>query len=183
MEHARRQGFPVPVVHDAGDRDLVLERLEGPTMLADLAHRPWLVRRHGRTLAELHRRLHEIPAPQGLRAPFDRGVQLVHFDLHPGNVILTARGPVVIDWTDACRSEAADDVAQTWVILSTSAISGPLPFRALGRVGRDLFVDAFLAGVDAADARERVKTMAERRLRSDPHLLDGERVALRALIS
>src|SRR5258708_6597235 len=87
MEYARQHGFPVPAVHDANDRDLLLERLQGPTMLADLAHQPWLVRRHGQTLAELHRQLHDIPAPPGLRAPFGRGEQLAHFDLHPDNVM------------------------------------------------------------------------------------------------
>src|ERR1700704_6611413 len=70
MEHARGHGFPVPAVHEAGGRDLVLERVDGPTMLAALARRPWRVGRHGRTLAELHRTLHAIPAPPGLRTPF-----------------------------------------------------------------------------------------------------------------
>jgi hypothetical protein len=183
MEHARQHGFPVPAVYDASGRDLILERLNGPTMLADLARRPWLVRRHGHTLAELHRRLHDIPAPPGLRAPLGRGEKLAHFDLHPDNIILTSRGPVVIDWCNASRGEAADDVAQTWVILTTSAIPGPLPFRVLARAGRNLLVDAFLAGTDANAARERLATVAERRINTDPHLLERERHALRALIS
>jgi hypothetical protein len=183
MEHARQHGFPVPAVFDASGGDLILERLDGPTMLADLARRPWLVRRHGQTLAELHRRLHEIPAPHGLRAPFGRGERLAHFDLHPDNILLTPRGPVVIDWSNAARGEAADDVAQTWVILTTSAIPGPLPFRALGRAGRKVLVDAFLVRADADAARERLVTVAERRLSTDPHLLERERRALRTLIS
>lgn len=183
MEHARQHGFPVPVVHDANGRDLILERLEGPTMLADLARRPWLVRRHGQTLAKLHHRLHDIPAPHGLRAPFGRGEQLAHFDLHPDNVILTPRGPVVIDWSNASRGEAADDIALTWVILTTSAIPGPLPFRALARAARDLLVNAFLARVDTDAARERLATVAQRRINTDPHLLQRERRALQALIS
>ncbi|HEV3229559.1 MAG TPA: phosphotransferase [Solirubrobacteraceae bacterium] len=183
MEYARLHGFPVPAVHDASGRDLILERLEGPTMLADLARRPWLVRTHGQTLADLHRRLHKIPAPDGLRAPFGRGEHLAHFDLHPDNVILTRRGPVVIDWANASRGEAADDVALTWVILTTSAIPGPLPFRALARAGRSLLVDAFLSGVDADAARERLGTVAKRRMNTDPHLLERERHALGAVIS
>src|SRR5205807_5461216 len=63
MEHARRHGFPVPAVHEVHDRGLVLERVDGPTMLADLARRPWRVGRHGRMLAELHNQLHSIGAP------------------------------------------------------------------------------------------------------------------------
>jgi tRNA A-37 threonylcarbamoyl transferase component Bud32 len=183
MEYARRHGFPVPAVYEASGRDLVLERLDGPTMLADLARRPWLVRSHGQTLAELHRSLHNIPAPNGLRAPFGRGEQLAHFDLHPDNVILTPRGPVVIDWSNASRGEAADDVALTWLILTTSVIPGPLPFRALARGGRNLLVNSFLTGVEAEAARKRLAELADRRLKTDPHLLEPERRALQTLIT
>lgn len=183
MKYARDHGFPTPAVHDANKRDMVLERLHGPTMLADLARRPWLVQRHGQTLAELHHRLHAIPAPPGLRAPYGRGDSLAHFDLHPDNIVLTERGPVVIDWSNASRGEAADDVALTWVILTTSAIPGPLPFRALGRAGRSLLVNTFLAGVDPEAARTRLAAVAQRRLSTDPHLLERERRALQALLA
>jgi hypothetical protein len=152
-------------------------------MLADLAHRPWRVGGHGRLLAQLHRRLHSIAAPPGLPAHLGRGEHLAHFDLHPDNVLLSARGPMVIDWSNASRGEAADDVALTWVILSTSSIPGPLPFRLLARAGRNLLIDAFLAGVDAAAASKRLATVADRRLKLDPHLLEPERRALEALIA
>jgi len=90
---------------------------------------------------------------------------------------------MVIDWSNASRGDAADDVALTWVILSTSAVPGPLPFRALARAGRELLVDAFLSGVDADAARARLAPVAERRLSIDPHLREGERRALEALIA
>lgn len=182
MNLAREHGFPVPAVHEAHDSDLVLERIDGPTMMADLARRPWRVGRHGRTLAELHRRLHTIPAPSGLRAPFGHGDRLLHFDLHPENVLLSPRGPVVIDWSNASRGDPADDVALTWVILSTSTIPGPAPFRLLASAGRGRLVDAFLSGVDAGAARARVSTIAGYRLARDAHLLEPERRALEALI-
>lgn len=183
MEHARRHGFPVPAVHEARGRELVLERIDGPTMTADLARRPWRVSEYGRTLAELHRLLHAIEAPADLPSRLGRGEQLVHFDLHPENVLISSRGPVVIDWSNASRGEAADDVAVTWVIMATSAIPGPLPFRVLARAGRDLLVNGFLSGVDADSARGRVAAVAEYRMSADPHLLDRERRALAALIA
>ena len=181
MEHARSHGYPVPEVHDANGRDLVLERVDGQTMMADLARRPWLVGRHGKTLAALHRRLHEIPAPAGLRSHLGRGESLTHFDLHPENVLLSPNGPVVIDWSNAARGEPADDVAFTWVILATSTVPGPLPFRVVAKAGRDLLVNAFLAGIDADAARERLGTAARLRLETDPHLLESERKALATL--
>ncbi len=39
-------------------------------------------------------------APAGLPRPFGAAERIVHLDLHPGNVMLTAGGPVVIDWTN-----------------------------------------------------------------------------------
>ena len=178
MRHAREHGFPVPEVFDAGGRDLVLERIDGPTMMADIARRPWRVAAHGRLLGELHSRLGEIPAPEGMRAPLERGDRLVHLDLHPENVLLSPSGPVVIDWSNAGRGEPADDVALSTVIMATSAIPGSLPFRVVGRAGRSLLVNAYWSRVDARAARERLPELAALRLRTDPHLQEAERRAL-----
>jgi Ser/Thr protein kinase RdoA (MazF antagonist) len=183
MEHAHRHGYPVPAVYEAGDRQMVLERIDGPTMMADLARRPWLVGRHGQTLAELHCRLHEIPAPSGLQRPLGRGDRLVHFDFHPENVLLSPRGPVVIDWSNASRGDAADDVALTWAILATSNVPGPLPFRAVAKLGRGILVHDYLSGVDRAEAERRVAEMARHRLELDPHLLGPERASLEKMIA
>ncbi len=119
MELALSHGFPVPRIHQVRPDALVLERIPGPTMGRAMARSPWAIRRHVRRLADLHERLHAIP--------FDGG-SLVHFDLHPDNVILSPHGPVVIDWTNAHGGDPAADVAMTWVILQTSA---GLPGRAL----------------------------------------------------
>lgn len=113
MEYARSHGYPVPAVSElsADGTDLVMERLEGPVMLTALSRRPWTVRSSGTVLADLHRRLHRIPAPPWVPdAPSGRGDRLVHLDLHPLNVILTSRGPVVIDWPRA----AGGTESPTW---------------------------------------------------------------------
>jgi aminoglycoside phosphotransferase (APT) family kinase protein len=114
--------------------------------------------------------------------PFGRGDRLVHLDLHPENVLLSPNGPVVIDWSNAARGDADDDVALTWAILDTSDIPGSAVFRAIARAGRELLVKAFLGGVDADGARQRLPEVADRRLRTDPHLHPREQDALRALI-
>jgi aminoglycoside phosphotransferase (APT) family kinase protein len=104
MEHARAYGFPVPEVFEARDDALVLELVDGPTMAADLRLRRWRLARHARTLAALHDRLHEIPY---------EGERLLHLDLHPENVLLSSRGPVVIDWTNAEAGDPGLDLALT----------------------------------------------------------------------
>jgi Ser/Thr protein kinase RdoA (MazF antagonist) len=180
MEHARRHGFPVPAVHDVRGPELVLERIDGPTMTAGLAARPWRVLAHARLLADLHHRLHAIPAPPDLPSRFGGGPQLVHVDLHPDNVLLGPRGPVVIDWVAAGGGEGADDVAMTWIIVATSQIPAPQPARAVMRAGRSLFVNAFLERAGRAAAAERLAGVTALRLQ-DPHLLPAERRAVQAL--
>jgi len=120
LRYAASHGYPVPALHDASGPDLVLERLDGPEMQQAL--RPWNVRRMARVLADLHRRLHEIPPLPGLDAPFGDPRVLLHLDLHPRNVILTAAGPKVIDWANAANGPPDADVALLYVIGKTTAI-------------------------------------------------------------
>src|SRR5689334_8276458 len=49
------------------------------------------------------------------------GVGLCHCDLSPGNVIMTAEGPKLVDWTFAMRRPAALDLGFLHVILSELA--------------------------------------------------------------
>jgi aminoglycoside phosphotransferase (APT) family kinase protein len=67
--------------------------------------------------ADLHRRLHAIPAPSGAD-----GQVVVHGDLHPENVMLTAGGPVVIDWRNAEEGPPEFDVAMTAIIFAQVAL-------------------------------------------------------------
>lgn len=50
-----------------------------------------------------------------------RGDGLCHCDLSPGNVIMTAEGPKLVDWTFAMRAPAALDLGFLHVILSELA--------------------------------------------------------------
>jgi aminoglycoside phosphotransferase (APT) family kinase protein len=169
MRHAHDHGYPVPRVLDVTTDALVLERIEGPTMLDELRRRPWRLRRHAFLLAQLHERLHRIGAPPSLPAagPGDR---LLHLDLHPDNVILSPDGPFVIDWTNARRGDPALDVALTWVIGATSG--GPL-----GRV----FLRWFLPHFDRAELLRALPAAAERRI-ADVNVSDRERRAVRRLV-
>jgi aminoglycoside phosphotransferase (APT) family kinase protein len=114
-------------VHElrAADTELVMDRIDGPLMLDVLFAPPWELPTHMRTLADLHDRLHEIPAPDWLPQMPDGGDRLLHLDLHPLNVMLTGSGPVVIDWTNAARGDGLSDVAATYVLLTCPRIPGP----------------------------------------------------------
>ena len=139
MTYAAGHGYPVPAVHAAHGSDMVLERLHGPTMAqAELAGQMSL-QEGAAMLADLLRRLHELPplsskgdsatendgateSDIATESDSSTGKTIVHLDLHPENVLLTERGPVVIDWRNARDGPADLDTALTALILAQVAI-------------------------------------------------------------
>jgi aminoglycoside phosphotransferase (APT) family kinase protein len=145
MRYLGQAGYPVPAVYDADGSDLVMERLDGRDMLADLARRPWRARRHARTLADLHNRLHQIAAPAGWPQVFGPGGTVLHLDFHPGNVMLTSRGPFVIDWSNVRSGPAGADVAMAYLIMASSEVDDvPLPVRPALSAVRSAVIRQFL---------------------------------------
>jgi aminoglycoside phosphotransferase (APT) family kinase protein len=84
--------------------------------------------------------------------------------------MLSPAGPVVIDWTNARRGEAALDVALTWVILATT---GGVPGRIILR--------SFLPQFDEAEVRRALPAACAYRL-DDPNVTERERRAVRRLL-
>lgn len=155
--------LPVPKVYQTVTRDgrqgVVYERIEGPSLLSQLASRPWKVMQIARLLASLHAQVHGIAAPPGLETQHEwatggipetdklspalrdrvlelldsmpAGDRLCHGDFHPGNIIVTERGPVIIDWMTASRGTDCGDVARTAVILEAAQVPEGTPLRWL----------------------------------------------------
>ncbi|WP_340380120.1 phosphotransferase [Streptomyces sp. SS7] len=120
MEHVRRHGYPAPAVRTVASRtDLVMERLEGPTMLQAFVAGTLDFATGGTLLARLLRALHAVPG----RSPSRPGLRVLHLDLHPENVILTADGPRVIDWGTAEDGDPGLDWGMSAVILAQAAVS------------------------------------------------------------
>jgi aminoglycoside phosphotransferase (APT) family kinase protein len=188
MRHLRVNGYPVPEVFDAAGADLVMERLDGVTMLADLKAHPWRARRHADTMVDLHRRLVAVPVdgvagPAGpLAARFEPAEAIVHLDFHPDNVMLTARGPVVFDWTNAALGPAAADVAHAWIVAATSTVEGPWWLRTVGARVRGRFVDRFVDGCGRAAAIALLPTMGAYRL-ADRNTFPEEASRVRELVA
>ncbi len=170
MRHALAAGYPAPRVLEVLPDGLVLERIEGPTMLDVFLRKPWAFRRLASVLAGLHSQLHEIAAPPRLPS-VGSDDRLLHLDLHPENVILSPGGPVVIDWANARRGEPALDLALVWVIGATSAAG--LQMR--------LFLRHFLSHFDRAEIVPALPAAAEYRM-ADVNVTDAERAAVQRFV-
>lgn len=180
MEYVRSQGFPAPAVEEVSDDglNLVMERIDGPDMVALMSKHPWAIPRQGRVLADLHRRLHELTAPDWLRdAPVGRGDRLLHLDLHPLNVMMSPTGPVVIDWAGACRGDPAVDVALAWVIMAAGEVpTGRLIGMILGRA-RSALVKSFVDSFDVDVVKQRLNDVVAWKV-ADPHLSVAEQARM-----
>jgi Ser/Thr protein kinase RdoA (MazF antagonist) len=143
-------GAPAPEVFDEVTLDgrfgIVLQRLDGPTLMQLLRTRAMTFEQAGATLASLYISIHRTPPPPrapslrdwfgavsqvpgGIpehiaagvlalieRLPPEEG--LCHGDLHPSNVIMTADGPRIIDWVCTVRAPAAYDLGRCHLLLS-----------------------------------------------------------------
>jgi aminoglycoside phosphotransferase (APT) family kinase protein len=186
LTYLHAHGYPVPRVYELSDDgyELVMERIDGPTMVDDIGHRPWTLRRSARVLANLHDRLHELDAPDFLGpALVGTGTTLVHLDLHPLNVMMGPSGPVVIDWTGARSGDPYVDVAVAWLLMAV----GELPKRgramsaAMG-VSRRLLVSTFLSCFELGPVVERLRDVVGWRAK-DPHMSASEVEAMWTLLA
>ncbi|GAA0440472.1 hypothetical protein Acor_12690 [Acrocarpospora corrugata] len=176
MRHAARGGFPAPRVYDAEGPDILMERIDGPSLFQSAAAHPCRRSEHGALLADLLGKLSVLRAPGWLPAVCGGG-QLLHLDLHPHNVLLTRDGPKVIDWATAGRGASAADVASTWLALASAPLTDPDL-----RHGRAVMLAAFLDRVDREAARPYLNVMAERR-RTDRNADNAETAGIDRLLA
>jgi len=141
-------GMAVPAVGEVvevdGRRGIVFERIQGPSMMAQMVTKPWAVPRLARLLAELHASMHAraVPELSPLRKRLKAKIQdaaplsadlkkaaldalerlpdgeiLCHGDFHPDNILMATQGAMIIDWPDATRGNPLADVARTSLML------------------------------------------------------------------
>jgi uncharacterized protein (TIGR02172 family) len=164
------------VVGIDGRRGIVYERLDGPSMLDLLLQQPERLQEMADEFARLHANMHalmraELPGLVPLRATLKEGIgqasrltdevkaracravdalpdgdAVCHGDFHPGNILMTARGPVIIDWMSVAGGNPTADVARTVLLFRHSALPPGLSPTAGERLQalRRKFVDTYL---------------------------------------
>jgi aminoglycoside phosphotransferase (APT) family kinase protein len=176
MAYLHEQGYPVPAVEEVSDdgTELVMERIEGLSMVAAIGKAPWSVRRQAKTLARLHKQLHRIAAPDFLPpAPVGLGDRVVHLDLHPLNVMVGPKGPTVIDWTNASAGDPLADVGLAWVLMAAGQIPESGVMARLMGLGRSLLVNGFVDQFDRREVGRRLREVVTWKVR-DPHMSETE---------
>jgi aminoglycoside phosphotransferase (APT) family kinase protein len=164
MEHLGALGYPVPHVYSVDHTEMVLERLYGPTMLQALTTGQLSPHAGARQLADLQTRLHALPP----RTSTDPRSRVLHGDLHPDNIVLTSRGPVVIDWRNTTEGPPELDVALSAVILAQTAVDDAGDMAELART----FLTAFLTHSGHSPVAMLAEAVSTRR--GDPNLSETE---------
>lgn len=112
MEWARAQGFPVPRVYSACGPEMVLERVDGPTMVEAMSAGSLDPVTIGRLLADLLRALHALPVP-ARPVPLRRGsTSCTRIDLARSVTPATSRTNLILagpaGWPDGHRLRHLD---------------------------------------------------------------------------
>jgi aminoglycoside phosphotransferase (APT) family kinase protein len=154
-------------------KGLIYERVDGISMLKMINTRPWLLFRLARQLAELHTAIHQLDGTglPSIRPQLNAAIQqvtsinkglasevlqqlqglpdgqaLCHFDFHPDQVLMTARGLVILDWATAHQGHPLADIAQTTVLLKVGQVPyGGRIMHAIINLWRKLFLETYLS--------------------------------------
>ena len=127
-----------------GRHGVLYERVDGPTMLQKFSAAPWTLYGLPVVLGELHAAIHKhrvselpsqrenmivavenaLPAPTIMKEHALKAIErlpdddfLCHGDFHPDQIIMSKRGPIIIDWITATKGSPAADVARSSLIL------------------------------------------------------------------
>ncbi len=135
-------------VEDGGRFGVIYERVEGPTMLQRFQKVHWTLHQLMGVFADLQASIHEHRASElpSQREKIGRSIEnalsvpammkksalnvleilpddnaLCHGDFHPDQIIMSKRGPIIIDWITATKGSRAADVARSSLILRLGA--------------------------------------------------------------
>lgn len=185
------------IIDIEGRFGMELERVEGVSMLDTLTKSPWKYPTLARQLAKLHADMHtrRVPGLPAVRETLARKIsqaeklpdnvrkaalkaleslpeedKLCHGDFHPGNILLTEHGPVIIDWIDASRGTPILDVARSSLLFGGGKIPASIPGAWILRMLQGSFYRTYhrryfqLTSADEKELKKWVPVVAAGRL-------------------
>lgn len=155
-----------------GCEGIIFERIDGITMTRSIEHNKDSLEKYARILAELHVMINsfKVNYPTNLvqeltsKVSYIRDLdtkikckiirdismlpesnEICHYDFHPDNIIISQRGPVIVDWANVLVGNSLADVTRTSLILRSSALPpGDCPYWLKDRISRLYFHDEYL---------------------------------------
>jgi tRNA A-37 threonylcarbamoyl transferase component Bud32 len=143
-------GLSIPTTYEIVEvnhtKGILLNFIEGRSMLQNLASKPWLALRYAQKMANAHFKIHRAdfkenkcikPLNQSIADKISRvsllrseektailsylsnlpdGSSLCHGDFHPDNIIMSKDRLVTVDWITATIGSPTADVARTWLL-------------------------------------------------------------------
>jgi uncharacterized protein (TIGR02172 family) len=151
---------------------IIYERVDGSSMLQELVSKPRELEHFASMFARLHAQMHclKIKGLPPQRQLLEKKIHnakplsetrrnatlkalhklpdddvLCHGDFHPDNILMSSRGPVVIDWNDATQGNSQADIARTLLLLNQGEPLQPfrLDVEQIQSI-RSLFINAYL---------------------------------------
>jgi aminoglycoside phosphotransferase (APT) family kinase protein len=138
-----------------GSNGLVYERVHGLPMWEILSKKPWRLFSLAYLTATLHAEMHSVKIQADLPSQTQQleykiqqanalpsllqeavlkslvelppGDSLCHGDFHPLNILVSASGPVIIDWIDASFGNPLADLARSTILILGAASSAQIP--------------------------------------------------------
>ena len=172
---ARESGIPAPMIYDVVTVDdragIVMERIDGETMIQWGTSLPWRVHAGAKLMARLQADMHsrrglDIPPPPesvleriqaapGVEESVKRqaaeqfaeqpdGDSLCHGDFHPGNILMAPGNPVIIDWESGTSAHPASDVAKSVVLIQSGVPLEQGIRRMIIEAARKYFLSTYL---------------------------------------
>jgi len=150
---------------------LVYRYIDGSSMLETFGNKPWRLNHFAKKLSELHQEIHKCHVPQlpslkkcledkirtakglsdgskdavlYLLSNMPEGESLCHGDFHPGNILLSSGGPIIIDWVDAACGNPMADVARTSLLALYAFLPKEMPARKIFGISRRLFHNIYM---------------------------------------
>lgn len=154
-----------------GKSCLIYERIDGPTMLTQIEMTKSSITHFAKLMAQLHHEIHQVKVDlrsnlkdelcntisaqelinedekrkiKGILDHLPEGNVVCHYDFHPGNIILSPKGPIIIDWLNTMVGNEAADIARSSMMLKSNALPPTAPELFHKRECRELLHEKYL---------------------------------------
>ncbi|MCR8635179.1 phosphotransferase family protein [Paenibacillus radicis (ex Xue et al. 2023)] len=152
-------------------KGIIYERIVGSTLMRLIEPTESSLSKHAKVMAALHAEIHRATHkhPPNLKQELTKKINrlnhitienrteiirlldnlpaahtICHYDFHPDNIIMSPRGPIIVDWFNTLVGNPNADIMRTLLMLRSHALPDDPPDWLLDRNCRLFFHDVYL---------------------------------------